>query len=159
MISAQQLPRPKDSFGREMFTNPIVDPYVEISIYIPDWTHSPFLPTSTSSTQPATYTPARDANTSVAPTTARVVTVRTSVVKNNGFNPVWEERLSLPLDCVGAEVVDAESGGGMRDLIFVKVAVMDEHASEPLALYCVSLGSLQEGSFFVSPPFFVLFWY
>lgn len=44
VISAQQLPRPKDSQGREIIDKSIIDPFVEVSIHIPDWTHSPFLP-------------------------------------------------------------------------------------------------------------------
>ncbi|TFY67468.1 hypothetical protein EVG20_g3926, partial [Dentipellis fragilis] len=67
---------------------------------------------------------------------ARMVSYRTSVVKNNGFNPVWEEALSLPFDCVG----------DMRELVFVRFAVKEEgeDEKEPLAVYCISLGSLQE---------------
>ena len=64
--------------------------------------------------------------------------MRTGVVKNNGFNPIWEEPLSLPFDCVG----------DMFDLIFLRVAVRDERedaSDEPLAVYCVSLGSLKQG--------------
>lgn len=61
-------------------------------------------------------------------------------MKNNGFNPVWEEALSLPFDCVG----------DMRELVFVRFAVRQEGADEdkePLAVYGVSLGSLREGEF------------
>jgi phosphatidylinositol phospholipase C delta len=61
---------------------------------------------------------------------------RTSVVKNNGFNPVWEEKLRIPFTCVG----------GMKDLIFVRFEVKEGDADEPLALFCASLGSLQSGS-------------
>lgn len=58
-------------------------------------------------------------------------------MKNNGFNPVWQEDLRLPFDCVG----------DMKDLIFVKFAVRHEGRDEedPLAVYCTSLGSLQQG--------------
>lgn len=42
IISAQQLPRAKDKDGREILTKHIVDPFVEVSLLIPDWTHSPF---------------------------------------------------------------------------------------------------------------------
>lgn len=70
--------------------------------------------------------------------------MKSGVVKNNGFNPVWEEDLSLPFDCVG----------DMRDLIFVRFAVKqeDKEDDEPLAVYCSSLGSLNLGTLF--PIFF-----
>ncbi|OCB89387.1 PLC-like phosphodiesterase [Sanghuangporus baumii] len=159
IISAQQLPRRKDSEGREIITDSIVDPYVEVSIHVPDWAHSPYRPDSpTISVFPA-EAPTTSASTSdiTAPappsspppslpspspsstsSTARTTTVRTGVIKNNGFNPVWEEPLSLPFDCVGE----------MFDLIFLRVAVRDERndaSDEPLAVYCVSLGSLKQG--------------
>lgn len=72
--------------------------------------------------------------------------MKSGVVKNNGFNPVWEEDLSLPFDCVG----------DMRDLIFVRFAVKqeDKEDDEPLAVYCSSLGSLNLGTLF--PIFFFL---
>ena len=107
----------------------IVDPFVEVSIMIPDWTHSPFL----SETPSSGYSSAH----AVASSPARTIAFRTGVVKNNGFNPVWEEALALPFDCVGE----------MTDIIFVKFEVKEEDGDEhrPLAVYCSSLGSLQEG--------------
>ncbi|EIM87228.1 uncharacterized protein STEHIDRAFT_146709 [Stereum hirsutum FP-91666 SS1] len=193
IISAQQLPRPKDGDGHEIMNKSIIDPYVEVSVHVPDWTQSPFIPnTGTGATTP-TFTPAggptshaskgatsestpppttststsssskltpgtsttttRTSTAAISSTsasgstkyasvpstsTARTVTYRTSVVKNNGFNPVWEEALSLPFDCVG----------DMRELVFVRFAVRQEGADEdkePLAVYGVSLGSLREG--------------
>ncbi|KAF8581199.1 PLC-like phosphodiesterase [Ramaria rubella] len=127
IISAQQLPRAKDKEGREILDKHIVDPFVEVSLLIPDWTHSPFLAVPGAS---PTYSPPTSS-------AARTITYRTGVVRNNGFNPVWEEALSLPFDCVGE----------MRDLIFVKFEVKEEEGDEhaPLAVYCSSLGSLQEG--------------
>ena len=62
----------------------------------------------------------------------------TSVVKNNGFNPVWRETMSLPFDCMG----------GMHDLVFVKFQVKDQNDETNLAVYCVPLGCLQLGTFF-----------
>ena len=57
-------------------------------------------------------------------------------MKNNGFNPVWEQMLCLPFDLVG----------DMRELVFVRFAVRQEEGDdEPLAVYCVSLGSLNVG--------------
>ncbi|KAL5497818.1 hypothetical protein ACEPAH_2749 [Sanghuangporus vaninii] len=165
IISAQQLPRRKDSEGREIITDSIVDPYVEVSIHVPDWANSPYRPdsptisvfpaeasttsASTSNTTPPALpsspppplpppVPVPSPSPSTTSSTARTTTVRTGVIKNNGFNPVWEEPLSLPFDCVGE----------MLDLIFLRVAVRDERtdaSDEPLAVYCVSLGSLKQG--------------
>ncbi|EPQ50824.1 PLC-like phosphodiesterase [Gloeophyllum trabeum ATCC 11539] len=132
VISAQQLPRPKDSAGREIVDKSVIDPYVEVSLHVPDWTHSPFLPESTN----PVYSPAAGP-TALTATSARTISYRTCVVKNNGFNPVWEEDLSLPFDCVGE----------MMDLVFVRFAVKQEGGDpeEPLAVYCASLGSLNAG--------------
>ncbi|OBZ76452.1 1-phosphatidylinositol 4,5-bisphosphate phosphodiesterase delta-4 [Grifola frondosa] len=132
VISAQQLPRPKDSLGREIIDKSILDPFVEVSVHVPDWTHSPFLPDSTAEA----YSPP-STGTSTEATSARTLTYRTGVVKNNGFNPVWEQHLSLPFDLVG----------DMKDLVFVRFAVKqeDKDDEEPLAVYCASLGSLNLG--------------
>ena len=57
-------------------------------------------------------------------------------MKNNGFNPVWEQQVCLPFDLVG----------DMRELVFVRFAIRQEDGGdEPLAVYCVSLGALNEG--------------
>ncbi|KAG6890441.1 hypothetical protein C0992_001634 [Termitomyces sp. T32_za158] len=125
IISAQQLPRPKDSSGHEISEKNLVDPFVEVSIHVPDWpstTGTGMLPTT--------------------PTPARAHTYRTGVVKGNGFNPVWEEKLRIPFECVG----------DMRDLVFVRFVVRasEKEDVEPLAVYCASLGSLEMGEPFVS---------
>ncbi|KAI8989024.1 PLC-like phosphodiesterase [Trametes punicea] len=132
VISAQQLPRPKDSQGREIIDKSVIDPFVEVSIHIPDWTHSPFLPDDTAHA----YSPPR-AGSQLSATSARTVTCRTGVVKNNGFNPVWEQQICLPFDLVG----------DMLDLVFVRFSVKQENKEddEPLAVYCASLGSLNLG--------------
>ncbi|KAI0772976.1 1-phosphatidylinositol-4,5-bisphosphate phosphodiesterase 1 [Trametes elegans] len=132
IISAQQLPRPKDSQGREIIDKSVIDPFVEVSIHIPDWTHSPFLPDGAADA----YSPPTT-GTALAATSARTVTCRTGVVKNNGFNPVWEQQICLPFDLVG----------DMMDLVFVRFSVKqeDKDDDEPLAVYCVSLGSLNHG--------------
>ncbi|KAH9903290.1 1-phosphatidylinositol-4,5-bisphosphate phosphodiesterase 1 [Cubamyces lactineus] len=132
VISAQQLPRPKDSQGREIIDKSVIDPFVEVSIHIPDWTHSPFLPENTADA----YSPPTAA-TVVSATSARTVTCRTGVVKNNGFNPIWEQQICLPFDLVG----------DMKDLVFVRFSVKQENKEddEPLAVYCASLGSLNLG--------------
>jgi phosphatidylinositol phospholipase C delta len=112
-----------------------VDPFVEISLHIPDWSHSPFLPESATAAG-AKYSPSTDATTTSV-SSARTVSVRTEVIKNNGFNPVWQEELCLPFDCVG----------DMMDLIFVEFAVRQEGKDdgEPLGFYCVPLGCLEQG--------------
>ncbi|KAF7979800.1 hypothetical protein HWV62_40854 [Athelia sp. TMB] len=162
IISAQQLPRLKDASGREIIDKATIDPFVEVSIHVPDWTHSPYLP---SAEDQAAYTAPNAPTTSVttiaaslpsespsgspgatptaAPATnvnssARAVTYRTGVVKNNGFNPLWQEDLHFPFDCVGE----------MMDLVFVKFTVRHDgrkDEDEPLAIYCASLGSLHQG--------------
>ena len=65
------------------------------------------------------------------------------VVKDNGFNPVWQEELRLPFECVG----------DMLGLVFVKVAIKHkgQDSAEPLAIHCSSLGSLQIGQFSFFP--------
>jgi phosphatidylinositol phospholipase C delta len=113
-----------------------VDPYVEVSLHMPDWSHSPFLPES-ATTAGARYSPSTDATTTTV-SSARTVSFRTNAVKDNGFNPVWQEELCLPFDCVG----------DMKELIFVEFVVRQEgqkEADEPLGIYCVPLGCLEKG--------------
>jgi len=128
VISAQQLPRPKDSSGRDITDNKfVIDPFVEVSLHTPDWSYFP------------------DRSGGAAPMTNMTIgtgtraALRTSVVKSNGFNPIWEENLRIPFTCVG----------DMFDLIFVRFAVKhggkDKEDDEPLAVYCTSLGSLAFG--------------
>ncbi|KAG2142733.1 1-phosphatidylinositol-4,5-bisphosphate phosphodiesterase 1 [Suillus bovinus] len=128
VISAQQLPRPKDSLGHEIMDKSTVDPYVEVSIHVPDWPHASHNQSPSSSATPSPSSPG---------STGRLLSRRTNSVKNNGFNPVWQEALSLPFDCVG----------DMFDLIFVRFAVRrdGDNDEEPIAVYCVSLGSLAMG--------------
>ncbi|KAF9652259.1 PLC-like phosphodiesterase [Thelephora ganbajun] len=132
VISAQQLPRPRDSQGREIVDKSVMDPYVEVSLLVPDWTQSSF----SSSESDTKYTPASGPQVGGA-TSARVVSNRTKVVKNNGFNPFWNESFSLPFDYVG----------DMKDLVFVKFAVREERQDndEPLAQYVIPLGCLRQG--------------
>ncbi|KZT64238.1 PLC-like phosphodiesterase [Daedalea quercina L-15889] len=132
IISAQQLPRPKDSSGRDVTDRSTVDPFVEVSLHIPDW---PEVPPSRRASLDAAPVSAKDQPSPTKP--ARTVVQRTGVVKNNGFNPVWEQQLSIPFDVVGE----------MHDLVFVRFAVKQEGLvdEEPLAVYCASLGSLNMG--------------
>ncbi|KJA21323.1 hypothetical protein HYPSUDRAFT_67845 [Hypholoma sublateritium FD-334 SS-4] len=136
IISAQQLPRLRDSRGQEIIEKSVVDPYVEVYLHIPDWSHSPFLPESAKAAG-ARYSPSTDATTTTV-SSARTVSFRTPVVKNNGFNPVWQEELCLPFDCVG----------DMKELIFVEFVVRQDGESEdhePLGIYCIPLGCLEQG--------------
>ncbi|OJA15472.1 hypothetical protein AZE42_12919 [Rhizopogon vesiculosus] len=128
VISAQQLPRPKDSLGREIMDKSMVNPYVEVSIHVPDWAHAPYTQSSSSSATPSL---------SPSGSTGRLVSRHTNAVKNNAFNPVWQEVLSLPFDCVE----------GILNLIFVRLSVLSDGESdaEPIAVYCISLGSLAMG--------------
>ncbi|KAJ6625131.1 PLC-like phosphodiesterase [Mycena sp. CBHHK59/15] len=126
ILSAQQLPPPRDASGS---TDRGVDPYVEVSLYVPDWGafHDHY---RGGIGQPPIFPP-----TTPGPHT---IYNRTSSVKNNGFNPVWEEKLWIPFSCVGE----------MLDLIFVRFAVKQDgnkDDDEPLAVYCASLACLQHG--------------
>ncbi|KAF8480101.1 PLC-like phosphodiesterase [Russula ochroleuca] len=116
VISAQQLPLPKDANGREIIDKPALNPYVEVSVHLPDWGLYSSPPASTSALQ---------------------VSNRTRTVKNNGFNPVWEEKISLPFSVLG----------DMRELVFVRFAVREDgdDDKEALAVHCVSLACLREG--------------
>ena len=118
MISGQQLPLPKDAHGREIIDKSALDPYVEVSLHLPDWGLYSSPPTTASRTQ---------------------LSCRTGGVKNNGFNPVWEETLSLPFEVVG----------DMRELVFLRFAVRQDgdDEREPLAVHCVSLACLREGTY------------
>jgi phosphatidylinositol phospholipase C delta len=139
IISAQQLPRSRNSSGQEIIESSIVDPFVEVTLHIPDWTTSPFLPSS----QSYKYKSEMDAvNPMSSTSTARRVSLQTRVIKNNGFNPVWHESLSIPFDCVGGP------DGGMQNLIFVEFAVRQEGSDEdddPIAIYCAPLGTVELG--------------
>ncbi|TRM67130.1 PLC-like phosphodiesterase [Schizophyllum amplum] len=136
VISAQQLPRPRDENGHEIIESSAADPFVEVSLHIPDWSHAPFLPAKDEAQ--TAYSPSTEA-TKTDPASARTVSLRTKVIKNNGFNPMWQEELCLPFDCVG----------DMKELIFVEFAVRqkgkDDEDDKPLAMYCVPLGCLEQG--------------
>ena len=193
IISAQQLPRPRDASGSEVLDKGIVDPYVEVTLYVPDWPvihHDVVVSVGDEQkdkgkkeeTQPETmigdgtdddqvvvddddFYHVNDEDAAPAPpspglpllfqppppplplvgtrssTPARSISSRTSVVKKNGFNPVWEEKLCITFDCVG----------DMMDLVFVRFVVRqekDKDGEEPLAVYCASLGSLQCGTYY-----------
>lgn len=153
IISAQHLPAPKDPSGREMSEKFAVSPYVQVTIHVPDW------PTSYSSPANSIASGLASANNAsfaigaglASPTSpsfpastrlTRNVSYCTSVVKNNGFNPVWEETLRIPFTCVA----------DMKDLIFVRFAVRhgEREDTEPLAQFCANLGCLQHGLFSIT---------
>ncbi|KAG5640769.1 hypothetical protein DXG03_007249 [Asterophora parasitica] len=115
IVSAQQLPPPRDASSSSSGLG-AVDPLVEVSLHVPEW-------------------PGAGLTAIAVP--ARTVSVRTGLVKGNGFNPVWEERLKIPFDVVGE----------MRELVFVRFAVRsgEREDADPLAVYCASLGSLGMG--------------
>ncbi|KAJ8094448.1 hypothetical protein PM082_010882 [Marasmius tenuissimus] len=140
VISAQQLPRPRDALGHEIVDKSIVDPFVEVSLHIPVWSKSPFLPggEGTSAVSSGKYSPPTSQASRNEPSSARTITVKTAPVRNNGFNPIWNEELSIPFDCIG----------DMKELVFVRFAVRqkgDDNDDEPLASYCAPLSSLQRG--------------
>ena len=136
IISAQQLPRLRDSDGREIIEKSIVDPFVEVSLHIPEWSVSPFLSdgATTGSAKPPTAT------SSTSTVSARTVSFRTAVVKDNGFNPIWRKEICIPFDCVG----------DMKDLIFVGIAVHQENKGL-IGVHCTSLGCLEQGRFLILP--------
>ena len=145
VISAQRLPRPKDSIGREILKG-VVDPYVDVSLFVQDCAKTPFITETT-----PTHSPPNSANlmgsgaaqqASSATSSGKTIAMKTRVVKNNGFNPRWDEKMSLPYDCIG----------DMHDLAFVRFEVKEDGGNddEPLAVYCVSLACLQQGKF--TPP-------
>jgi len=60
---------------------------------------------------------------------ARVISTRTGVIKNNGFNPVWEELLSILFDVARFTIKDEG----------------DDEESRRIAVHSSSLGSLRQG--------------
>lgn len=159
IISGQQIPRPRDKDGRDIITKSTMDPYVHVSLYIPDWPGAQKSGNSQgdSSSQviaPGTSPSKRSSirrsieQTGVAPssryalqnasTPAKVIRAQTDPVKNNGFNPDWQSSLKLKF----------EVAADMLDLVFIRFCVRDEGDDEDdraLALYCTSLGSLKQG--------------
>ncbi|KAJ7074909.1 1-phosphatidylinositol-4,5-bisphosphate phosphodiesterase 1 [Mycena belliarum] len=132
IISAQQLPRPRDSSGKEIVDKSIIDPYIEVALHIPDWSNSPFLPANKN----YDHDPPSGAHGGSA-TSGRTISFSTRAVKNNGFNPMWQEELCLPFDCIG----------GMKELIFAEFTVRQENKAdhEPLARFIAPLSSLHHG--------------
>ncbi|KAJ3757853.1 PLC-like phosphodiesterase [Lentinula raphanica] len=151
IISAQHLPAPKDATGKDILTIPSVNPYVQVTVHIPEWPVPPPPPSASiiTSRSESTFTTGAAApgqnglispNSGFLSSNPRLVRSNsycTQVVKNNGFNPVWEETIRIPFTSVG----------DMEDLIFVRFAVRhsEKEDVEPLAQFCTSLGSIQRG--------------
>ncbi|KAJ4495571.1 hypothetical protein C8R41DRAFT_274116 [Lentinula lateritia] len=151
IISAQHLPAPKDASGKDVSETSPVNPYVQVTIHVPDW---PTPPSVSANSIASGLVSANDAVSAVLsqgsgppspssgyfptnPRSPRSTSYCTSVVKNNGFNPVWEENMRIPFTCVG----------DMKDLIYVSFAVRhtEREDVEPLAQFFASLGCLQHG--------------
>ncbi|KAK9321431.1 PLC-like phosphodiesterase [Lipomyces orientalis] len=94
IISAQQLPRPKDAKPDDSF-----DPSVEVEIFSPS------------------SVPRR---------------MKTRVVRNNGFNPIWNERWSVELE------------GPLIELSFVRLQVYTTDGIV-FAVFCGRISNLQQG--------------
>lgn len=167
IISAQQLPRPKDHQGYEVIDNDTVDPYVKAAIHIPIWasgqTSESIAPVaigdvpkpnepkvdqkpgelrSKSVQEEGVLVGASGAGDEQAGAAVgeRVVTAGTRTIRNNGFNPIWDEELKLPFDVFGE---------GMKDLVFIRILVKDDNNMDKddfVGGYCTSLGSLEMGT-------------
>jgi phosphatidylinositol phospholipase C delta len=131
IIPAQQLPRSQNPSGHEIMDKSVMDPYVQVTIHIPDW---PWVPNHGSARKP---TPGKLPSPSQMTaggggigspyTPRRSISCRTNAVKNNGFNPVWEEKLRIPFEWVGDMMV----------LVFVRFMVRrqeDEDQKKPIAV-------------------------
>ncbi|KAK9362411.1 PLC-like phosphodiesterase [Lipomyces starkeyi] len=94
VISAQQLPRPKDAKPDDSF-----DPSVEVEVLSPN------------------TAPRR---------------MKTRTVRNNGFNPIWNEKWSVELE------------GPLVELSFVRIQVYSTDGMV-FAVYCGRIGNLQQG--------------
>ncbi|KAJ7059156.1 phosphoinositide-specific phospholipase C [Mycena amicta] len=130
IISAQQLSSPRDGPPDSQRS---VDPFVEVSLYIPDWS-------GFQTSQQSGLLLAQPSNSPLAAPISNPVVYRTSAVKNNGFNPTWEEKLRIPFTCVG----------DMLDLVFVRFAVRQDGAGAGdddslLGVYCTPLACLPSG--------------
>lgn len=119
IISAQQLPRPKDANGREIIDKDTVDPYVCIEV------HSPVWPTSVTTSAPAGNHIGKHSK------------AKTSVIRNNGFNPRWNETHELEFDVLG----------GMSEFVFVRFVIKDDDVDRDnwIGMYCACLKTLELG--------------
>ena len=162
IISAQQLPRPRDKGGRDKIDKWTMDPYVQVVLYIPDWPGVPRSALSQDDKEPPTLVTAPRTSVDKSPplhrsldckpaasssryllqsasTPAKMTRVQTDSVRNNGFNPSWQTCFKLKF----------EVAGDMLNLVFIRFSVRDEGDTEDdraLAMYCIPLGSLKQGT-------------
>ncbi|KIY73921.1 PLC-like phosphodiesterase [Cylindrobasidium torrendii FP15055 ss-10] len=114
VISAQQLPRAKDKTGAEIVEKSTIDPIVSVTLHAPLWLTAD----------------------GVLSETQAAPTASTKAIKNNGFNPVWNDKLVIPFDCVG----------DMFELMFVEFSVRDDGEDEgTVAKYCIPLVTMGRG--------------
>lgn len=120
VISGQHLPRARDDDGKEDNSSSLMDPYVDVSLHIPDWSL------------------AKDAGVGTA-LTPKVVTWTSKVIKNNGYDPSWNQDCDLVFD---------SASDHMLDLVFVHFQVKLQHDDEddkPVAQYCVPVSQIMPG--------------
>lgn len=129
-----------------------MDPYVQVIIHVPDWpdaSKAAPIPNdwmapdalgqyeAGSSPTKSTRRPSFDRSKIVSGSAASVQ-ARTGAMKNNGFDPKWQESLSL----------EFEVAGDMLDLVFVQFIVRDEMDNDEghsLSMYCIPMGCLKQG--------------
>ena len=143
---------------------PLVDPFVEVTLFVPPWPSPAVDPANGSGSHVGLSAPH-----AFTISSARVISSRTLSVMKNGFNPVWEETLSMTFESVG--------GDDMLDLVFVRFLVrnagiqsngsssgesvsggfIDEGHAVPedsLGCWMTSMGSLQQGTWFATATIF-----
>lgn len=201
IISAQQLPRFRDaSREKETDSDEIIDPFVSLCVIVPQ--HRDYSVKSVKTTKrkrqssvqallngmsikQSTTTASSDSSSSSSSTplpaqtntTAKkryICRQRTSTVKSNGFNPIWNETLSFTLSFnINGNIEESNSAQtstrGLLDLCFLRFEVSenvdskaaivgdgedddiqsnnisDEDELDCLATYMISLGCLGKG--------------
>lgn len=163
IISGQQIPRrkPRSLQTRNSVAKSVMDPYVQLVLHTPDLPrsfpsksgHAQSPPNPTAASEAGSNPVASNVHHSLDPQgsgtlkvgskpssgTPVLVQAKTSPVKNNGFDPVWQESLHL----------EFEVAGDMLDLVFAQFIVKDETYSDyehSLAMYCISLGCIRQGA-------------
>ncbi|KAH8833716.1 PLC-like phosphodiesterase [Flagelloscypha sp. PMI_526] len=124
VISGQHLPRPRNEDGKEDTSSSLMDPYVQITIHVPDWSINKV---------------SGETETHLTP---KAINFSTKIVHNNGFSPQWNEECSLGFECAADE---------MLDLVFVHFQVKlkgDDDDDIPVAQYCSPLSEVEKGASF-----------
>lgn len=128
MISAQQLPHPRGSGPEES-----LDPYIEIEMFSAEDKGK-----GVASGEGGQNASARNGMSGIGSPHRR----RTTVVRNNGFNPIFNDKFKLSLETK------------YPSLVFVRWTVWDSQDgrnynnnanSEPLATYTAKLSSMEQG--------------